>query len=425
MILRGELLWGLLGAAWVLAAGLVGLLNASELALAAAHRGAVRRLGAQGAGAALALDELLAASPRFLVAHMLGKTLLCLGAGLAVMWCLEALALDANARGILLASTALLLVGAQSAGRIWVGRNATRCALRLIRAAQIVDGVFWPLSWLFLLWARRTQGERAAGAEERTFLSLEGLRLLIDVNDAEAEIKEAEKRMIANMVELRDTPVREVMVPRIDMASVPVDMPVSEALDVILETGHSRIPVYADSSDAIEGVLYAKDILELYRDDALNRPLADIMREPYFVPASKKVDTMLREFQANRIHIAIVVDEFGGTSGLVTIEDLMEEIFGEIQDEYDHEPPELTRINENLYEFDARFDLDDAARILNVDLPVDTADTIGGFVFSQLGRVPVQHDHVPFKDWLFKVSRIESSRVKKVQAQRYSPASGA
>ena len=424
MTLRWELLWGLLGLAWALTAGLVGLLNASELALAAAHRGAVRRLGAHS-GTALALEELLAASPRFLVAHMLGKTLLCLGAGLAVMWCLETLALDANARWALLALTALLLVGAQGAGRVWVGQNATRCALRLTRAAQIVDGVLWPLSWLFLLWARRTQGERATAAEERTFLSAEGLRLLIGVNDAEAEIKEAEKRMIANVVELRDTPVREVMVPRIDMASVPVDMTVPEALDVILETGHSRIPVYADSNDAIEGVLYAKDILELYRDDDLHRPLAQIMRAPYFVPASKRVDAMLREFQANRIHIAIVVDEFGGTSGFVTIEDFMEEIFGEIQDEYDHEPPELTRISENLYEFDARFDLDDAARILNVNLPVDTADTIGGFVFSQLGRVPVQHDHVPFQDWLFKVTRIESSRVKKVQAQRYSPASGA
>ena len=149
----------------------------------------------------------------------------------------------------------------------------------------------------------------------------------------------------------------------------------------------------------------------------------EVTREPYFVPASKKLNAMFHEFQTKHIHMAIVVDEFGGTAGLVTIEDLMEEIFGEIQDEYDPElQPEMTKISDDHFRFDARFNLDDAARVLSLDLPLDIADTIGGFIFSQLGRVPQEKDEVTFENWLFKVTKIEASRIKMVEAERKTQA---
>ena len=413
------LYWALLGLVWTLATAGAFFFNAGEMALSASHPRKVRLLCAQKVPAALRLERLLTNPTRFLVAFMLGKSLLFLGTGLAAMWCLEVLQLDGNARWGVLLGLGLWLAGTQVLGRGWARQNETRRALWLSGPVQTVNGLLSPLVWGLLLLTRQWQGEKEeTNGGDMAYLSEEGLRQLIDLNEADTEIKESERRMMASVVELRDTLLRAVMVPRIDMVTAPVDLSVPAALDIILAAGHSRIPVYSKNVDSVEGILYAKDILKLYREDNLEIPISQVMREPYFVPASKKVDTMLREFQANRTHMAIVVDEFGGTAGLVTIEDLIEEILGEIQDEYDQEQPELTRLSEDLFEFDARFDLDDAARILAADLPVDLADTMGGFIFSRLGRVPVLGDAVENGDWNFRVTQIESSRIKKVQAQR-------
>ncbi len=414
-----SLSWALLGLVWALATAGAFFLNAGEMALSASHPRKVRLLCAQRVPAALRLEGLLTNPTQFLVAFMLGKSLLFLGTGLAVMWCLDALNLGGHVQWILLLSLGLWLAATQVLGRGWARQDETRRALWLSGPVQAVNGLLFPLVWGLLFLTRRWQGgKEETNGSDMAYLSEEGLRQLIDLNEADTEIKESERRMMASVVELRDTLLREVMVPRIDMVTAPVDLSVPEALDIILAGGHSRIPVYSKNVDSVEGILYAKDVLKLYREGNLGIPISQVMRAPYFVPASKKVDIMLREFQSNRTHMAIVVDEFGGTAGLVTIEDLIEEILGEIQDEYDHESPELTRLSEDLFEFDARFDLDDAARILVTDLPVKLVDTMGGFIFSRLGRVPVLGDEVENGDWSFRVTQIESSRIKKVQAQR-------
>lgn len=419
MIEATALLWGLFGLVWLAATLGAFFFNAGEMALSASHPRKIRMLSAQRVPNALRLERLLANPTRFLVAFMLGKSLLFLGTGLAAMWCLEILGLDTNVRWITLLGLGLWLAGMQVLGRGWARESETRRALKLSGMVQTVNALMSPLVLGLLFLTRRWHGQpEKTGGKDMAYLSQEGLRQLIDVNEAETEIKESERRMMASVVELRETLVREVMVPRIDMVTAPLELPLPEALDIILAAGHSRVPVYSNNVDSVEGILYAKDVLKLYREENLEAPISEVMREPYFVPASKKVDAMLREFQANRTHMAIVVDEFGGTSGLVTIEDLIEEIFGEIQDEYDQEQPELTRLSESLFEFDARFDLDDAARILATDLPVGLADTMGGFVFSRLGRMPVLGDEVENGDWCFRVTQIESSRIKKVQAER-------
>ncbi len=160
--------------------------------------------------------------------------------------------------------------------------------------------------------------------------------------------------MIASIFEFGETLVREVMVPRIDVLAVPVDTPMLEALDVILKAGHSRIPVYRETIDNVVGILYAKDLLRYLRDGRTDVPLSKILRPAYFIPESKKVDELLQELQQRKVHMAVVVDEYGGTAGIVTIEDLLEEIVGEIQDEYDAEEPTIEPISEHEYLFDAR-----------------------------------------------------------------------
>lgn len=409
--------WALLGLVWVAAASGSFLLSAIELAVSAANPRKLRMLRGMRVPAAQRLEQALADPVRFLAAFMLGKSLLFLGTGLAAMWSVQQLELGGDARWAIFLGLAASLVLAQSLGRGWGRGLETRRGLALSAAAQYFDMLMSPLVWAVLVITRQWKDRRNGGGD-MAYLSEEGLRQLIDLNEAGTDIKESERRMMASVMELRDTVVREVMIPRIDVVAVAVDQTLPEALDIILEAGHSRLPVYKDSLDSVEGILYAKDVLRIYRDSSLELPLRDVMRRPHFVPASKKVDSMLQDFQATRTHMAIVVDEFGGTSGLVTIEDLIEEIFGEIQDEYDQEQPELTRISEDLFEFDARLDLDDAARVLDTELPLDRAHTMGGFIFNTLGRVPRINDEVDTPEWRFRVTRLEASRIRKVQAMR-------
>ncbi len=401
----------------LLLAILLGVLSATEAAYAAANRRQIRALAQQGNRFARRMEQWLSDPAHFLTAFQIGRILVLIGAGLAIQ---ASLPLEFSQGWAGLVLLALLLAAVHVTGRAWSMREATRCALRLTPVARVIYMILTPLAFLYVrlgLWVQGPQQETTP--ERNPFLSEEGLRFLIELNDEEKEIAEREKEMIASVVELRATLVREVMVPRIDIVSISQDITLPEALNVILEAGHSRIPVYDDNIDSIVGLLYAKDILSKVRDGQLGDRVREVMRKPYFVPASKKLNAMFHEFQTKHIHMAIVVDEYGGTAGLVTIEDLMEEIFGEIQDEYDPKlPPEMMKISDDHFQFDARFNLDDAARVLSVDLPVDTADTMGGFIFSQLGRVPQEKDEVTFDDWLFKVTKIESSRIKMVEAER-------
>lgn len=246
----------------------------------------------------------------------------------------------------------------------------------------------------------------------------EDLRTYVDAGEEGGLIKEEEKEMIYSIFDLADTSAREIMVPRIDIVAVEAEIPVSEALDIILEAGHSRVPVYKDNIDNIVGILYAKDLLAHWRNGGDPRPVHGLEREVYYVPETKPVSDLLRELQTKKVHIAIVVDEYGGTAGLVTIEDILEEIVGEIQDEYDPEEFFMDRISEDEYIFSARMDLDDINDIMSVDLPTDESDTLGGLVYSLLGRVPEVGDSLEVADLRLTVLAVDGRRIVKVRAQR-------
>ena len=250
------------------------------------------------------------------------------------------------------------------------------------------------------------------------FIIEEEIKTLVDAGEEVGFIEEEEKEMIYSIFELGDTLAREVMVPRIDMVAIEVNTSVMDALDVVLQAGHSRIPVYEETIDNIVGILYAKDLLQYWRDHSSSLRLESILRNVYFIPETKKVDELLQQLQQRKVHIAIVVDEYGGTAGLVTIEDIVEEIVGEIQDEYDSEEAFMEVISEDEIVFNGRMDLDDVNHIMSLDLPTDRSDTLGGLVYTNLGRVPAVGDKARIKNVEITVLSVVRRQIKKVKVVR-------
>ncbi len=239
---------------------------------------------------------------------------------------------------------------------------------------------------------------------------------MVDAGEEEGVIEREERQMIYSIFELGDTLAREIMVPRIDMFAVEVNTPLEQAIDIFLKSGYSRLPVYQDTVDHMVGLLYAKDLLRLWKEEK-PASLKHLMRQAYFVPEAKKVDELLAEMQKERIHMAIVVDEYGGVAGLVTLEDIVEEIFGEIRDEFDlGEEAPYQMLAPNEYLFQGRINLDDFNEIMGSALSPEEADTLGGFIYRRLGRVPAVGERVEIDHLQLIVEQVSARRIRKVRA---------
>jgi len=223
------------------------------------------------------------------------------------------------------------------------------------------------------------------------------------------------REMIQGIVDLSQTTVKEIMVPRIDVISLSIDTPAAELARVIAESGHSRFPVYQGTIDNVVGVLHAKDLLRLVAAEGAAGPIGAILRKPYFVPESKKVDSLLREFKRRKVHIAIAVDEYGGTSGIVTMEDVLEEIVGEIQDEFDDERQQVEEIGDRVYLCDARLSLEELNKKAGAGIPDGEYDTVGGFVFDLFGRTPVPFQKASYGLADFIVQEMDGHKIVKVK----------
>ena len=410
----------ILGGLLVVGLTLAAFAAAAEMALASVSRLQLRQSLGVKRSRARAAEALLSEPARFLSTLLVLKltgfvvvvgaaTLLIqrLGGDEMVVWGLVA--------------TGLLLIASQLLPRAWTVGRQERVALRLAPLVRFLTVALTPVTAVM-----RQIGHDAipdGTATESIFLSEDGLRFLLNVTEEETTIEDDEKEMIASIFEFGETLVREVMVPRIDVVAVPVDMPMRVALDIILKAGHSRIPVYSNSIDNVVGILYAKDLLRYLSDGRTDVPLDKILRSAYFIPESKKVDELLQELQQRKVHVAVVVDEYGGTAGLVTIEDLLEEIVGEIQDEYDVEEPTVEEVSEHEYLFDARVDLDEVNKLVGVELPAEGGDTLGGFIYSQLGKVPAVGDCIEFGRVTIEVLSVAGRRIKQVRAT-VAPAEG-
>jgi CBS domain containing-hemolysin-like protein len=247
------------------------------------------------------------------------------------------------------------------------------------------------------------------------------LRLLVEVGGEQGAIEAEEQAMIDNVFELADTAVHEVMVPRVDMVAFPADTSVEEATGLILQGGQSRVPVYDGSIDNVIGVLYAKDLLRALATKQHPISVRPLLRPAYFVPESKRLDDLLREMKQRRVHMAIVVDEYGSTAGLVTIEDVVEEIFGDIKDEYDVEEPVFERVGDDEFVVDAKLNIDDFQEQVDRELPEGEYDTVGGFVYHQLDKIPSVGDTVRNGDMALTVLDTKGRRVKKIKVVRGLP----
>lgn len=304
-----------------------------------------------------------------------------------------------------------------------------------VRQPQLVSTILArPVRWLSVLLSpiirllsvvvslfMRVLGQ-GSGSEMIPTVTSEELMSTITLAEQSGTITEEETERIEGIVSLDTITAGEVMKPRVDMVAVPASMTLMEALDVVLLEGHSRIPVYEDTIDQIVGILYDKDLLKYIRENQLEVSLPEIAREAIFVPESKRADDLLREFQRKKVHMAIVVDEYGGTAGLVTIEDLLEEIVGEIQDEYDVEGPLFERVDENTWVFDAMLRIEEVNEEMGIDLAADNGvETLGGYVFERLGEVPEVDDEIREDGLTLTVVEVEGKRIKQVRIHRLVP----
>ena len=241
-----------------------------------------------------------------------------------------------------------------------------------------------------------------------------------EMSSAQKEIlKEEKEDMIEGVEGLSETAVKEVMVPRIDVDFISIDTPRDELLQKLIASGHSRFPVYEDSIDNVTGILYVKDLLKLFLEDS-EIDLKKIIRRPYFVPESKRIDSLLREFKRQHLHIAVVIDEYGGISGLVTMENIIEEIVGDIQDEFDKEQEDIIAAGEGIWLCDARVNLDDLNEAIGSEFPKEDFDSLGGFVFDLFGKVPVKYEKTSWNGFDFIVQNMEGHRINVIKVIKSS-----
>jgi magnesium and cobalt transporter len=239
-----------------------------------------------------------------------------------------------------------------------------------------------------------------------------------DVSPEQQQIINEEKQnMIRGIEDLSHTSVKEVMIPRIDVDFISVDTPRDELMEKLATSGHSRIPVYSESIDNVVGVLYVKDLIHLFAAHE-TVDMEKILRKAYFIPESKRIDSLLREFKRRHLHIAIAIDEYGGVSGIVTMEDIIEEIVGDIQDEFDNEREDIITLGNNLWLCDARVDLDDLNETIASSFPTEEFDTLGGFVFDLFGKIPVKYEKAVWNEYEFIVQDMEGHRINMIKVIR-------
>ncbi len=413
-----------------------GLFSATEIALVTLRRSRIQQLIDEGRRGAERVQRLKSNPGRFLAVIQIGINFLgFLASAFAAVSLVDGAAdvfrqfgpLQNAAEGIALVVVTILLTlftivfGELVPKQIGLA-HAERVAFSTARLMEFLGNVFGPLVGALTLVTRYVSRLFRADVPAEERISSEELRLIIEQGGEQGILEAEEEQMIHAVIELGEQRVHEVMVPRIAMVSLPVDATMNEAIDVIVAEGHSRIPAYETSIDEIIGIVYAKDLLPFLKPTAPEPPpLRSLLRTPVFVPESMTVDDLLHELQRRKVHIAIVLDEYGGTAGLVTIEDLIEEIVGEIQDEYDVEEPMIERLSEDEARVDGRAAVDDLAEIFETPVPLedeDEYDTVGGLIYHRIGGVPKPGDQVSVDGLTLTVELTDGRRVSKVLVVR-------
>ncbi len=299
---------------------------------------------------------------------------------------------------------------------------AERLAMLMAGPVEWIARLLGPLVWFLTQLTSAITGVLGVSMSSEAQMTAEELKLIVERGGEQGILEAEEEQMINAVIELGDRRLHEVMVPRIAIVALPVSATLDEAIDLIVDEGHSRVPVYEESIDGVIGIIYAKDLLPVLKIGEDTRPtVRSLLRTPLFVPESMSIDDLLHEFQRRKVHIAIVLDEYGGTAGLLTIEDLLEEIVGEIQDEYDVEEPMVVRLSADEVRIDGRVDVDELAEIFEIPINLEDADeydTVGGLIFHRIGKVPTPGDEIRLNGLKLTVETTDGRRVGKVLAVR-------
>lgn len=305
----------------------------------------------------------------------------------------------------------------------WAKYAGEKILSRTYKLLMVSATIAWPVLYVFGLYdglVRRLAGVAQTTLQEQQEEKQEEFLTDLEQHRMEGVVDKEEQEMIESVLELDETSADEIMTPRTDIAAVEVNSDLQTVLDTITNAGHTRVPVYEENIDKILGLIYAKDLLTEIGKDPSDFKLRNKMRDAYFVPETKRLRTLLHEFQSRKLHIAVVLDEYGGTAGVVTLEDIIEELVGEITDEYEETPPEpVKEIDQNTFEADARTYVDDLNDQFDLNLPEDEDyDTIGGFVFSYLGYIPKTGESFDYKKLKFTIASAEARRIKRIKITR-------
>lgn len=393
---------------------LSGFFSGSETALVSVNRIRLKKMVEEGRREAVIVENLLDHPNKLLATILVGNNLVNIAAAAIA----TSLAIEYyGSRGVGIATgimTFLVLVFGEITPKSYAIQNAEKISLRIARIMSFLVRTLYPIVRVLTAITKPIITRLGGEMHLTPYITEEEIKMLVEVGEKEGVIEKGEKEMIHGIFKFGDMEAKEVMVPRIDMKCLSVGDTVEKAVDYVLKTGYSRFPVYEKNVDNIVGILYSKDLF--------GRPpreqIKSLLRPAYYIPESKKLDEILREMQEKKTQMAIVVDEYGGTLGLVTLEDILEEIVGEIMDEYDKEEPRVQVIEDGVAVVDAKADIEELNEILDIDLPEEDFETVGGLIFNVLGRIPKPGDRVKINGNLMEVKTMRGRRISKIKVTR-------
>ena len=409
----------------LLVAGLVllALVTAAEAAVVSSNRARLRLLAGKGASRSQILARYLEERHTVYSSLALARNLALVGSTAIVVYIVLN---EVGLNWVVLTVTFFLALPAlaviQAVPRLVVSRNPEKWVTYLDPFVDLIRLLFHLPSAVLDLPARALLRWRRLGAEATEPLDEpEELLRVLEMEESVGLIDEDERKMIRRVMALEDTTAREIMVPRIDIVAAPSDSSFEEIAKAIVERPYSRVPIFEDTIDNIVGVVYAREVLGYLANSDKSADIKAVARPPYFVPESKKVDELLTEMRRNKLSIAIVVDEYGGTAGLVTIEDLIEEIVGEIADEFDVEEEPIHRVSDSEAILDARVSIDALQELFGVEVEEGDFDTVGGFVFNHLGKMPSVGEEIRVDGLVVRVLSVSGRRIKRLRVIKEEP----
>ncbi|MGL4656839.1 MAG: HlyC/CorC family transporter [Sarcina sp.] len=401
--------------------GLSGFFSSSETALTSVNKIKIRHMVEENVKGAKLVEKLIESPKELLGAILIGNNIVNIGASSLATVLATSLFEGTKFQdtGIAIAigvMTILILIFGEITPKSLAQQNAEIVSIKVSKPIAFIVFIFKPFVWLFTkissLFIRILGGDPD---KAEPFITQEELKTLVDVGNEEGVLEEEEKEMIFNVFEFGDSQVKDIMVQRVDIIAEDTEVTYEELLEGIKEYQFSRIPIYEENIDDIVGIFNTKDLILLSDEEKANFDIKAHMRKPHYTFEFKKITDLFNEMKKTRNHMSVVLDEYGGTVGIVTIEDLIEEIVGEIEDEYDEHEEEIVEVKENEYEVDGSTRLEDLSEIVGVTVESDEFDSVGGFVIGTLDRLPEMGEQIQFENLKFIVEEIDKKRIKKVR----------